>query len=118
MDPTRPTLYFNGGCPLCRREIAFYRRQRGADAVCWVDASQCAPGALGPGLDRSDALARLHLRQPDGRLVSGARAFAALWQALPATRWLGRLFDGDRRLRALELAYRGFLRLRRGWRRP
>lgn len=33
------TVYYDGACPLCRREIEFYRRRRGADAIEWVDAA-------------------------------------------------------------------------------
>lgn len=114
----RPTLYYDGACPVCTREIALYRRQPGADGVCWVDVSQCGPEALGPGLNREAALARLHLRQGDGRLVSGAAAFVALWQALPGwARW-GRALAWPPLLAMLEAGYRGFLVVRRLWRRP
>ena len=47
--------------------------------------------ALGAGLSRDSALARLHVRGPDGQLASGARAFTTLWRSLPRTAWLGRL---------------------------
>ena len=94
-----------------------YRAQPGAEGVCWVDASRCAPEALGPGLNREAALARLHLRQADGRLVSGAAAFTGLWQLLPGWarwgRWLGR----GPILWVLERGYRVFLRVRPLWRR-
>lgn len=115
---SRPTLYFDGACPVCSREIAMYQRQPGADGVCWVDIAQCNAADLGAGLTRDAAMARLHLRRPDGSLVSGAAAFTSLWQTLPRWSWLGRLLGSGPALWLLELAYRGFLVVRRGWRRP
>lgn len=41
VDGSKPTLYFDGGCPVCIREVAMYRNQPGADGVCWVDAARC-----------------------------------------------------------------------------
>jgi predicted DCC family thiol-disulfide oxidoreductase YuxK len=110
-------LYYDGSCPVCSREVAMYRRQPGAEQLCWVDASQCAPLQLGAGLSRGAALARLHLRRADGTLISGAAAFIALWQLLPRFAWLGRLLGGPVTLRLLEPCYRIFLILRRAWRR-
>ena len=111
-----PTLYFDGACPVCSREIAMYRRQSGADSVQWVDVTQCEAGELGNGLTREAAMARLHLRRPDGSLVSGAEAFTALWRALPRWSWLGRLLGAGPGLWLLESGYRVFLVVRRGWR--
>lgn len=117
--PAKPTVYFDGACPVCRREIAVYQRGAGADAVCWVDASACPPDALGGDLPRDQALARLHLRQADGRLVHGAAAFLAMWQALPQHPRLARLahlLDRPWIVHLLDVAYTAFLRLRRLWR--
>lgn len=116
--PPRVTVYYDGACPVCAREIAVYRRQRGAEACAWVDVTRCGDADLGPGLTREAALARLHVRDGGGRLASGARGFAALWRALPGTAWLGRLAGFGPMPWLLEAAYRGFLVLRRVWRRP
>ena len=111
------TVYFDGACPVCSREIAYYRRQPGAQACAWVDATACAESALGPGLTRSAALGRFHVRRADGELVDGMRGFAALWRALPRTAWLGRLASFGPVPALLEAAYRAFLALRPLWRR-
>ena len=94
-----------------------YRSQPGADGVCWVDVARGETADLGFGLTREAAMARLHLRRPDGRLVSGAAAFAALWQALPRWSWLGRLLGSGVGLRLLEAGYGAFLVVRSVWRR-
>jgi predicted DCC family thiol-disulfide oxidoreductase YuxK len=110
------TVYFDGGCPVCSREVAMYQRQPGADAVQWVDISQCGKADLGAGLTREAAMARLHLRRPDGSLVSGARAFTDLWRLLPRWAWLGRLWGSGPGLWLLDVGYRLFLGARRSWR--
>ncbi len=110
------TVYYDGGCPVCRREIAMYQRQPGAERCAWVDASSVQDEAIAEDLSRADALARMHVRRADGQLVDGAAAFIALWQALPSTRWLGRVAGVPPLPWLLELGYRGFLRVRRLWR--
>ena len=120
MTPSAPhslTLYFDGGCPVCTREIGFYQRRRGADCIRWVNLAQCEDSELGVDLKREAAYARLHARWPSGQLVSGAAAFAALWQALPAFRLAGRFAALPGVINVLEWGYRGFLKLRRLWRR-
>jgi predicted DCC family thiol-disulfide oxidoreductase YuxK len=109
----RPTVYYDGACPICSREIAHYRTRQGADAVAWVDVATCAPAALGQDLARERALDRMHVRLGDGRLVSGAAAFAALWRTLPGFRWLGRLVGAPGVRHVAEGAYRAFQYSRR-----
>lgn len=110
-------VYFDGACPLCRREIAHYRGQEGAAAIAWIDAAGCDSAALGADLSRDAALARLHARRADGTLVSGVAAFAMIWSRLPAYRWLAPLVARRPVLAILEFAYSAFLRLRPLWRR-
>ena len=111
-----PCVYFDGGCPLCSREIAAYRAARGGDQLNWVDAQDCPEPELGPALNRQAALARLHVRLPDGTLLSGAAAFVAIWQRLPAFRGLAWIARVPGALFLMEAGYRGFLRIRRLWR--
>ncbi len=118
VDRPSTTVYFDGACPVCSREIEMYRRQPGAGAVRWVDVAQCEAPALGEGLTRTDAMSRLHLRRADGSLVSGARAFTELWRALPRWAWAGRLLGRGPGLWLLEAGYRFFLLTRRIWRKP
>ncbi len=110
------TVYYDGGCPVCTREIGFYQRRRGAGCIHWVNVAHCTDEALGTGLTREAAYARLHARRPDGHLESGARAFAALWQALPAFRLAGRVAALPGVAHGLEWGYRGFLKVRQLWR--
>jgi len=117
-DEAELSIYYDGGCPLCRAEIEHYRRCEGAERLRFIDVGRdVAAPPLGPGLDRNTALRRFHVRDAEGRLVSGAAAFARLWRTLPGWRWLGRLLDlsvlGQRPLLPVaEAAYRLSLPLR------
>ncbi|MDX5364143.1 MAG: DUF393 domain-containing protein [Pseudazoarcus pumilus] len=112
------TVYYDGGCPLCSREIGFYQRQPGAGAIHWVNLVSAEPATLGSDLDYAAAMARFHVRRPDGRLASGALAFALLWQHLPRLRVAGRIAALPGIVHVLELGYRVVLRLRALWRKP
>lgn len=102
------TVWFDGGCPLCTREIALMRRLDRAGRIEFVDAG--AGDAACP-IDRTALLARFHARE-DGVLLDGAAAFAAMWRAIPLLRPLGLLARWDPALRLLERAYVAFLRVR------
>jgi predicted DCC family thiol-disulfide oxidoreductase YuxK len=108
---------YDGACPACAREVAFGRSRPGGGAIAWVDVAP-ADADPGPGLAREAALARMHVRLPDGRLVAGARGFAALWGALRGFGWLGRLVANPAAAPLAEAAHRGVLAVRRLWRRP
>jgi demethoxyubiquinone hydroxylase (CLK1/Coq7/Cat5 family) len=112
----KPSVYYDGDCPLCRAEIATYKQAEGGDALHWVDAQGCGLVELGSGLDRPAALARLHVRRADGTLVQGAAAFVEIWSALPRWRWLAQLARLPAVLPLLDLGYAGFLRVRPLWR--
>jgi len=103
-------VWFDGDCPLCRREIALMRRLDRRGAILFIDV---ATGEGACPIDRGQLLARFHARE-DGRLVSGAEAFAAMWRAIPLLAPLGRLARNRPVLVALEGLYRLFLRVRPG----
>jgi len=118
MDKTPPpaalaalAVYYDGTCPLCQREIGHYRSLQPACAVQWVDVSASST-ALPPGISRADALARFHVRRPDGTVLSGARAFIELWTHMPGWRWLALPLRVAPLPWLAEHAYRAFLRVR------
>lgn len=110
-EKTELTVYYDGSCPLCRAEISHYAGQKGADALCFVDVSR-ADAPLPEGLQREQAMARFHVRDGEGRLVSGAPAFVSIWRALPRWGWAARIASVPGVTPVLELGYRLFLPVR------
>jgi len=103
-------VYFDGACPLCRREIGVYRGLTPTQPLRFVDLSHADAAEL-PS-PRAALMARFHVRAADGRLIAGAPAFLALWAALPGWRWLARAGALPGVAPVLEWGYRGFLRVR------
>ena len=105
------TVFYDGSCPLCRREIEVYRGLEARAPVCFADVSDPALAAEDvAGRPREALLARFHVRAADGRLLDGAAAFLALWAALPGWRWLARAGRLPGAPWLLERLYRLFLR--------
>ncbi len=101
-------VWFDGDCPLCRREIAVMRRLDRRGAIVFTDV---ATGQGSCPIDRADLLARFHARE-DGRMVSGAEAFAAMWRVIPLLAPLGRLARNRQVLGLMERLYLAFLKVR------
>jgi predicted DCC family thiol-disulfide oxidoreductase YuxK len=101
-------VWYDGGCPLCRREIALMRKLDSRQAIRFVDVST---GDAACPLDRAALLERFHAEE-DGVVLSGAAAFAAMWRAVPWLRPLGLAARNPIVLRVLEKLYVGFLHVR------
>ena len=84
------------------------RRLDHRGAIDFIDARD--PAGSYP-IDRSALLARFHARE-DGRMLSGAAAFAAMWRAIPLLRPLGLAARNPIVLAGLERVYRLFLSAR------
>ena len=106
---TKLIVWHDGGCALCRREIALMRRLDRRGAIRFVDVTS-APASACP-IDPAEMLARFHVTE-EGRLLSGAAAFAAMWRAIPLLRPLGLAARSPWLLAMLERLYLRFLRYR------
>jgi predicted DCC family thiol-disulfide oxidoreductase YuxK len=84
------------------------RRLDRAGRIGFVDATD--PSETCP-IDRGAILERFHAEE-NGRLLSGAAAFAAMWRAIPVLWPLGMLARLPGAVPILDWAYRHFLRVR------
>lgn len=107
-DIARLEVWYDGACPLCRREIGLMRRLDRAGRIRFTDASQTSADCP---LDPALMLARLHARE-GGVMLSGAAAFAAMWRAIPLLSPLGQVARVPLVLALLDWFYVHFLRVR------
>lgn len=97
------TVYFDGLCPLCSREIDHYRRH--TKSVRFVDITDDAFHAETEGLDPKAVHRHLHAKDTAGVVHTGVDAFIALWSAIPRYQWAARLASWPLVHGILRLAY-------------
>jgi len=108
----KPIVFFDGGCPLCRREIAHYLGLKSAENLVWIDISTDSETLAKHQLVHADAMARLHVLDTSGNWQTGAWGFAELWSHLSGYRWLARLLRLPGLLPLLDRVYNVFARRR------
>ena len=105
---TAPCVYFDGGCPLCVREVRFLesrdaRHNAAARQLAFVDidAPDYDPAAHGD-IDYREAMGRIHALTADGSVLRDVAVFRRAYELIglgwlyAPTRWplLGPLADG------------------------
>jgi predicted DCC family thiol-disulfide oxidoreductase YuxK len=79
------SVFYDGKCGLCRREIAHYIRIAPEGVFAWVDITVTPEPFNAHGYAVADGLKALHVRDDAGIMHVGVDAFIAIWLQLP--RW-------------------------------
>ncbi len=75
-------VFFDGGCPLCLREVNFLKRRdrQGKINFTDIDAADFRPETCGKTYD--ELMAKMHGRLPDGTWITGVEVFRRLYSAI------------------------------------
>ena len=75
-------VFYDGGCPLCLREISILRRWDRRKRVRFtdIDADEFQPSHVGKTYD--ELMAQMHGRLPDGSWIHGVEVFRRLYAAV------------------------------------
>ena len=119
MQPSEPShneamikVFYDGSCPLCRREIEHYQGMQGADRIHWIDITERFSEMDQYGLTLENAMARFHVLDAEGRWQTGAYGFSEMWSQLPALKWASVLLKRLYLLPAADWVYSYFARWR------
>ncbi|WP_036228477.1 thiol-disulfide oxidoreductase DCC family protein [Marinobacterium jannaschii] len=104
----KPVVFYDGSCPLCRREIAHYQRLDRRNRIQWVDISIDASLLKQHKICPDKALRLFHVLDRMQHLHIGVDAFVIVWRELPGYRWLARLVTISGMTPLLNAAYRRF----------
>lgn len=82
------TVFYDGSCSLCSREIRHYMRIAPSDTYSWVDISSTPEPLNKLGYTQEDGMRLLHAQDNDGTIQIGVAAFICIWKKLPYWRIL------------------------------
>jgi predicted DCC family thiol-disulfide oxidoreductase YuxK len=104
-------VFYDGGCPLCTREMHLLRRLDRRGRIRCVDIAADGFDAGRVGVTWEALMDRIHGRLSDGTLVEGVEVFRRLYAAVGFSRTVA-LTRLPGIAQALDLAYRLFARNR------
>jgi predicted DCC family thiol-disulfide oxidoreductase YuxK len=84
-------VYYDGNCPYCRREVAWYQRWAPKAAIEWRNLANGESVLAQESFSIDEALLWLHVRDAAGQLHIGFQAHLVMWHAMPGFIWLSRL---------------------------
>jgi predicted DCC family thiol-disulfide oxidoreductase YuxK len=87
------TVFYDGKCGLCRREIEHYKRIAPQGIFEWSDITTNPNSFTSLGFLVSDGLLALHVLDTSQRMHIGIDAFITIWQNIPSWKILGVLMN-------------------------
>ncbi len=102
------TVFYDGHCGLCAKEIAYYQKIAPENQFEWVNIMEKSETfeALGYSLDAG--LKALHVRDHDNVMQIGVRGFITIWRTLPRWKYLAQFARLPIVLPLLEFTYQRF----------
>jgi predicted DCC family thiol-disulfide oxidoreductase YuxK len=83
------SVFFDGKCNLCSKEINYYRRIAPKNTFNWVDITK-TPGELDKfEIKLSDGLRLMHVADSRGNIFTGVDAFIIMWKQIKYWKFLG-----------------------------
>lgn len=103
------TVFYDGRCGLCRREIRHYQRIAPEGVFDWQDITIVPEQFLQRGYTVKQGLKALHVEDASGQMHKGVAAFMVIWQHLPRLwPWLAKLLKIPFVLPLAERCYAAF----------
>jgi predicted DCC family thiol-disulfide oxidoreductase YuxK len=76
------TVFFDGACPICAREIALMKRMDRRRVIVFCDFSCSDYDPTSMGFAPSELSRVIHARWADGSVITGVEVFRAVWEAV------------------------------------
>ena len=84
---TSTCVFYDGACPLCRREINHYKKLVAGNSqefdIAWIDINKSQLELDAEGINYEDAMRIIHIKDASGVHQVGIEAIFSLWDKLP-----------------------------------
>ena len=76
MNTLKLTIFFDGGCPLCKREVDFLQSKNQKGALSFIDINTSDFSSdLKYGITYKQAMDRIHAMKSDGSVIKDIKVF-------------------------------------------
>tara|TARA_B100000214_G_C23949156_1_gene619527 strand:- start:1172 stop:1573 length:402 start_codon:yes stop_codon:yes gene_type:complete len=76
MNTTKLTIFFDGGCPLCKREIDFLQSRNKKEYLRFIDIDSFDFSKENQyGITYKQAMERIHAQKSDGSIIKDIKVF-------------------------------------------
>ena len=76
MNTPKLTIFFDGGCPLCKREVDFLQSKNQKGALSFIDINTSDFSSdLKHGITYKQAMDRIHAMKSDGSVIKDIKVF-------------------------------------------
>ena len=76
MNTPKLTIFFDGGCPLCKREVDFLQSKNQKGALSFIDINTSDFSSdLKYGITYKQAMDRIHAMKSDGSVIKDIKVF-------------------------------------------
>jgi predicted DCC family thiol-disulfide oxidoreductase YuxK len=82
------TVFYDGKCSLCAREIAHYQKIATQDKFYFCDITQDSKQFTQLGFETTSGLRQLHVLNSHGHVKIGLDAFITIWRELKGWKYL------------------------------
>jgi predicted DCC family thiol-disulfide oxidoreductase YuxK len=106
------TVFYDGKCSLCSKEINLYRKIALDGTFDWQDITEFADDLKKEGISLSEGLKLLHAKDKKGQLHIGVDAFILIWKQLKRWRILAALIGLPVIRQIANIAYSAFAKWR------
>ena len=106
------TVFYDGKCGLCSKEINHYRKIAPKDLFDWQDVTKSTERLKEEGITLPEALKLLHAQDNQGKVHVGVDAFILIWTQLKRWRILAALLSLPLIKQSTDFTYRAFARWR------
>ena len=102
------TVFYDGKCGLCRREIEHYKLISPEGVFEWMDITIDPAIMQKLNISYADGLKLLHAQDSQGKLHVGVDAFVLIWRQIPRWRILAKIVSFPIVWPVANVAYRRF----------
>ncbi|HMO17426.1 MAG TPA: DUF393 domain-containing protein [Oligoflexia bacterium] len=81
-NPSELTVFYDGSCPLCSREMSFIKKRDHKSRIRLIDISDESFDPTLYSKSREEFMKFIHALTPDGKIIMGVEVFREIYQAI------------------------------------